>query len=179
MLPFLPMQPTFGFVSNSSILKTYNIQELTELGGPEFLAHLARPNTFQSHGRSPEQMQADRNWGDWSELAFAIDTGVQLSSTKYQDFEGSCDLYGIELDGTIELKTIQRPSGASATEAILNYMNKGSAGRKAKFFVVYYADRENGMLYPFGLYQRGFAGSVVPRALLYPEVEIMEYDDGN
>lgn len=156
------------------VLKAYNIQDLTEIGGPEFAAHIMRPNIFQSHGRSPEQMQADRNWGDWSELAFTIDTGMPFSTTKYQDFEGSCNVHGIKLDGTIELKTMQRPSSASATEAILNYMNKGSAGRKAKFFVVYYADRENDMLYPFGIYQRGFAGSVIPRAILYPSLEIME-----
>ena len=65
-----------------------------------------------------------------------------------------------QVNGLVEIKTIPRPDDTAATTAIQNYLLKATPGKRADWFVVYYADRVNEVLRPYGFYRRGFANSI-------------------
>lgn len=141
-------------------LNTYTFQEFLDLCDDEFLAFLGRPNIYAPNGRSLAAMMEDRSWGDFSEWAYARDTKSTFSNIKYQDMMSNCMLYEHQVNGLVEIKTIPRPDDTAATTAIQNYLLKATPGKRADWFVVYYADRVNEVLRPYGFYRRGFANSI-------------------
>lgn len=142
-------------------LNSYTQQEFMSLCDDEFIDFLNRPNVYKANGRSPDEMMEDRHWGDFSEWAFARDTGSAFSGIKYQDMLATnIELYDVAVNGLVEIKTIPRPDDTAATTAIQNYLLKSTPGERANFFVVYFADRKNNILTPYGFYRRGFANAI-------------------